>query len=138
MSAFAVELVVERGVSVVARIRAARDGARSFWCAFYGRTVLANGWEPFDQPRAAAYMPFRFADFDRVVLENGTLLAQKRPVSSRAGLHASGTGIATLSQRVARIEDAVALVCANVDVAPRARTQLASALLEHCAPLIEA
>ena len=43
---------------------------RAVWWAYYGPSILANGWEPFDQP-SRAYMPYRFADFFRVNLANG-------------------------------------------------------------------
>ena len=50
------------------------DGAIVFWCAYYGAAVLANGWEPFDQPSSTAYMPLPYAAFDRINLDDGGVL----------------------------------------------------------------
>src|SRR2546425_8317547 len=30
---------------------------KTLWCAYYGPQILANSWQPFDQPSSAAYMP---------------------------------------------------------------------------------
>lgn len=45
--------------------------ADTLYCAYYSREVLANGWEPCDQPSASAYLPFRFSFLRQVDLPNG-------------------------------------------------------------------
>jgi hypothetical protein len=49
--------------------------------AIYSGLALANGWEPFNQPIPAAYMPLAFDAFDRISLDEtgAELLVQSRP-----------------------------------------------------------
>lgn len=41
------------------------------WVAYYGPGVLANGWQPCDQPERDAYMPVTFDRLDRTDLPGG-------------------------------------------------------------------
>lgn len=58
-----------------------RDGTMSrVYIAYYSPAVLANGWQPFDQPSLGAYMPLPFADFVREDVEGGgSVLVQRTP-----------------------------------------------------------
>ena len=50
------------------------------WGAWYSRGILSNGWEPYDQPTQAAYLPFAYSDLVRIDLENaGIFLIQQSP-----------------------------------------------------------
>lgn len=44
------------------------------WVAYYGPSILANGWPPHGQPSEAAYMPKSFDSFARVDLPGGGAL----------------------------------------------------------------
>jgi hypothetical protein len=54
--------------------------ALSQWFGWYSSRILANGWEPYDQPDPAAYLPLRF---DALAISEqfgfGVLLRQHRP-----------------------------------------------------------
>lgn len=47
------------------------------YVAFYSNQLLENGWEPYDQPHPAAYMPLSFAHFERYRVAGGELLVSK-------------------------------------------------------------
>lgn len=54
--------------------------ARSWRFAFHSQTIRANGWQPFDQPSSAAYLPLSFRQLDQMNAgKNGLLLFQKDP-----------------------------------------------------------
>jgi len=36
--------------------------AGDIYFAWHGQYIVENGWEPYDQPSTAAYIPFRFTD----------------------------------------------------------------------------
>jgi hypothetical protein len=70
----------------------------SFWCAYYGAHVLENGWEPFDQPGPAAYMPCRLAEFEvKPAGPGGALLVQREARVSRATLRRAHPGLVATS-----------------------------------------
>lgn len=48
--------------------------------AFYSERVLRNGWEPFDQPHPAAYMPLRYTTLERVDVAGGAFFIQRHAV----------------------------------------------------------
>src|ERR1043166_4304482 len=50
------------------------DDAASIRFAFYGNEVLANGWQPCDQPSPAAYLPMRYSALDRYSTADGAIL----------------------------------------------------------------
>lgn len=41
------------------------------WIAYWPAGVVANEWQPYDQPGSSAYVPLRFDRMDRVDLPNG-------------------------------------------------------------------
>ena len=49
-----------------------------FWWAYYDALVVQNGWEPFDQPTPATYMPRRYTSFEAQHLGNGCVLLLER------------------------------------------------------------
>ena len=56
------------------------DHAASIRFALYGNEVLANGWQPCDQPSPAAYLPMRYAALDRYSTADGAILIEREPV----------------------------------------------------------
>lgn len=53
--------------------------ASILWCARYAPGVLANGWEPYDQPNPSLYMPLRYSALERVEYQAGwTTWVQRR------------------------------------------------------------
>ena len=56
------------------------EDAASIRFAFYGDEVLANGWQPCDQPSPAAYLPMRYAALDRYSTADGAILIEREPV----------------------------------------------------------
>ena len=84
---FAVHTVVERGYACsVEVIESTRDSSTHFYVAFYSPPVLANGWQPYDQPSPAAYLPFAFADSAReTVRGGGQVLVQRAPARGMIG-----------------------------------------------------
>ena len=55
------------------------DDAASIRFAFYGDEVLANGWQPYDQPSPAAYIPLGYEALDRYEVDRGAILVEQRP-----------------------------------------------------------
>lgn len=111
------EAMVEPGVSFVCRIAPAAtkppgSGAPlSFWCAYYGTSILANGWQPYDQPTASAYMPWPFAEFEKLPISSGgVLLLQRAPRHSRAVLGIARSDVPSVARRPASVETAEAHV----------------------------
>lgn len=52
----------------------------TFWCGFYSRSVLARGFQPYDQPAATAHMPLPFTAFERHTFsDTGTLFIERHP-----------------------------------------------------------
>jgi len=43
-------------------IRAHLNGGKVLWVAYHSTAIVENGWEPFDQPTTAAYVPFALRD----------------------------------------------------------------------------
>lgn len=87
---------VDPGVSVVFRIivydelnirdvdRRVRlivsKNATVFRCAVYSRDVLENGWQPFEQPSACAYMPLAYSDLaEQALSQFGAVLIDQHP-----------------------------------------------------------
>jgi len=56
------------------------DDAASIRFAFYANEVLANGWQPCDQPSPAAYLPMRYSALDRYSTPEGAILIEREPV----------------------------------------------------------
>lgn len=63
------ETLVQRGHSC--RVR-----AQGTYVAWHSRFVVENGWEPFDQPGHAAYLPFRFQDALILAVDGGRVLVR--------------------------------------------------------------
>lgn len=57
----------------------------SRWFGYYNRSVLRNGWQPFDQPDPVAYMPLPFSEFRRLETERGAILIQAGFTRRRLG-----------------------------------------------------
>ena len=56
--------------------------ARCLWVGWYSSQVLANGWEPFDQPHPAAYVPLGYRHLSLAKLRDQSLVFhQTRPQS---------------------------------------------------------
>jgi hypothetical protein len=73
-------------------------GRLGFWCAYYGPQIRANGWEPYDQPTPAAYMPCRYADFEVLHLDGGgALLVQRSVRRSHALIRRSHPGLSAVA-----------------------------------------
>jgi hypothetical protein len=54
------------------------------WLAWYAPRILANGWQPYDQPHPAAYMPLGYEHLTRQELpDHGVLLRQPSPDLTR-------------------------------------------------------
>jgi hypothetical protein len=64
------------------------DCRRVLWFSYYGPLVVLNGWDPYDQPDAAAYMPFGFEAFEAVDLPNGARLLIQREAETDDSLRA--------------------------------------------------
>lgn len=67
-------------VSSLASPRAARveievDGVR-LWIAFHSNEIIANGWQPYDQPEAAAYVPLGRERLHQIDCPGGILLIE--------------------------------------------------------------
>ena len=52
------------------------DGVR-IWVAFHSERVVANGWEPYDQPDPAAYVPLGNERVHRVSGAGGDLVVSR-------------------------------------------------------------
>lgn len=93
---FVLECISKPGISAVVRVtahgglRIRPAGAGTLFidtsvalvtcCAYYSAPIVANGWEPFDQPSATAYMPLSYSDFIRVAVASaGVVLVQNEP-----------------------------------------------------------
>ena len=53
-----------------------------FWWAYYDALIVQNGWEPFDQPTPATYMPRGYTSFEAQHLGNGCVLLLERRARS--------------------------------------------------------
>lgn len=49
--------LIEHTASAVAIKATIEIGGKRYVVAFHGPGVVANGWEPYDQPHPAAYIP---------------------------------------------------------------------------------
>jgi hypothetical protein len=84
---------------------------RGFWCAYYGAQIVANGWEPFDQPTPASYMPCRYTAFEVTRLDGGgVLLVERHPRPSRAVLRRSHPGLITTFSEALSISAVVSVL----------------------------
>src|SRR6188768_3145865 len=75
------EVIAFHGAAVSKRGRATvfeSDDAASIRFAFYGNEVLANGWQPYDQPNPAAYIPLGYEALDRYDTDCGAILVEHR------------------------------------------------------------
>ncbi|HYK02390.1 MAG TPA: hypothetical protein VE974_11595 [Thermoanaerobaculia bacterium] len=75
------EVIAFHGAAVSKRGRATvfeSDDAASIRFAFYGSEVLANGWQPYDQPNPAAYIPLGYEALDRYDTDCGAILVEHR------------------------------------------------------------
>jgi len=52
--------------------------ASVLWFARYTASVVANGWEPYDQPNPVTYMPHGYSAFEQVPIEGGDALLIQR------------------------------------------------------------
>lgn len=48
------------------------------YVAYYSPAVVKNGWEPYDQPATAAYLPFAFSACLNVRCGGGLVLVRRR------------------------------------------------------------
>jgi|SRR5580704_6337507 hypothetical protein len=100
--------------SMVCRLTSSADetaAPRGFWCAYYGSQILANGWEPFDQPTPASYMPCRYGAFEVRRLDGGAaLLIERHPRPSRAVLRRSHPGLIGTFSEALSVPQAVAAI----------------------------
>jgi len=77
------EVIAFHGAALSQRDRSAvfeTEDAASIRFAFYGRDVLANGWQPCDQPSPAAYLPLRYSALDLYSTPDGAILVEREPV----------------------------------------------------------
>lgn len=57
-------------------------GLRESWVGWYSKSVLDNGWAPYDQPHWAAYIPR--GEVERLLLPDGSALVRS-PVRAEGG-----------------------------------------------------
>lgn len=142
---FTIEAILDPGVSFVCRISAAEASSirlppLSLWCAHYGPVVLANRWQPYDQPSAAAYMPWPFAEFERVSVGNGgDVLVQRAPRHSRASLDVERGDAIVVTRRKASpvaVEAHLLDLLRNVVASHSDEHVVAEALRSRCAGLL--
>ena len=58
--------------------------ASTQWLGWYSKQIVANGWQPYDQPHGAAYIPVGFGQLaTREVSSEGLLLRQNVPERAR-------------------------------------------------------
>ena len=65
-------------------------GSKALWLGWYSTRILANGWEPYDQPNPVAYMPLGFSRMSKFELARSGLLLRERCVGSVEKLVADG------------------------------------------------
>lgn len=78
----ALTLQVAAGLCATGRIASARADApgREVWFGYYDARILANHWEPHDQPHPCAYLPWSWMDLDKLdVGTQGSFVVQRRP-----------------------------------------------------------
>lgn len=61
-----------------AKVEIEVDGRR-MWIAFHTDGVIGNGWEPYDQPEPAAYLPIGRKNMLEIRAPGGVLLIEEEP-----------------------------------------------------------
>jgi hypothetical protein len=56
---------------------ASKEPATAQWFGWYSSSVLANGWQPYDQPHPAAYIPLAFETVGKLELSGGGALVRQ-------------------------------------------------------------
>src|SRR5580658_3125909 len=84
-----IHVVVERGyaccIELTASARTERHVEGKVYVAYYSPAVVENGWEPYDQPSRAAYMPLSFAESIRQPTDDGgEVVVQQVPTHSES------------------------------------------------------
>jgi hypothetical protein len=112
--------------------------SRSLWFAVYGAAILNNGWQPFDQPNPAAYVPLPFSAMTRDALGLGSefvLLGQKQPTAesgvrpvARAGRDAVILALATAAELRTAVNEALQ----HALLPDLVREQVANAITMKC------
>jgi len=59
------------------------NDAASLHFAYYTPKVLENGWQPYDQPSAAAYLPLDYSELDRFETSAGAMLIERKAEHER-------------------------------------------------------
>lgn len=73
---------VDPGVATALRVVRHRklEALSSYWVGWHSRAIVDNGWQPFDQPNQAAYVPFGWQDLTkRALSDGGVVFRQTRP-----------------------------------------------------------
>ncbi len=71
--------LIDRSPAVVGKPSPPHRGQRVY-VAYYSQAVLTNGWEPYDQPSPAAYLPLSYEQFVRERISGaGEVLVQRIP-----------------------------------------------------------
>lgn len=113
--------------------------SRSLWFAVYSSAVLNNGWQPFDQPSPAAYVPLPFSAMTRDILgpdSEFVLLGQKQPTAESGARPVARDGrdacVVLARSTAAELRTAVNLALQDALLPDAVREQVANAITMKC------
>lgn len=67
-------LIQHQGANLTRDLLTFEKPAQVIWLAWYAPSIVAKGWEPYDQPHPYAYMPLRYSRFEMIEDSSGALL----------------------------------------------------------------